>query len=260
MVNTHRFVLLALLAPALAVAGCAQSQMGPTVQVVPGPHKNFNAFREDAAYCQQYSNEQTAGQAQAVNSQAVGGALLATVLGTGLGAAVGGGRGAAVGAATGAALGAGGAASASGSAQGGIQYQFDNAYGQCMYSKGNQVAGFPPPQEYGAGPGGRVAMQDVDPQLVRAVQAELIRLNYLDGASDGQLGGKTTSAIRAYERNAGQRVNGAVSQRLLAQLQSTPNSAAAAAQSQPASGWVAPGSSASAPPATSGWVSPVAAQ
>ena len=47
------------------------------------------------------------GQAQAANNQAVGGAVLTTVLGAGLGAAIGGGHGAAIGAASGAGLGAG---------------------------------------------------------------------------------------------------------------------------------------------------------
>ena len=125
--------------PLPVLAGCAQTPFGPTVQVMPGPHKSFEAFASDGQYCKSYSQSQVAGQAQAVNNQAVGGALLATALGAGLGAALGGGNGAAIGAASAAGLGTGVSADASANAQAGIQAQYDNAYAQCMYTKGNQV-------------------------------------------------------------------------------------------------------------------------
>jgi hypothetical protein len=47
-------------------------------------------------------------------------------------------------------LGAGGAADASEAAQGGIQQQYDNAYSQCMYSRGNLVAAYEPPPDFGS--------------------------------------------------------------------------------------------------------------
>jgi hypothetical protein len=264
MIVTRKFCFVSVIVPAIGLLGCAQTPMGPMVQVMPGPHKSFDAFRADGAYCQQYSTQQVAGQAQAANNQAIGGALLATALGAGLGAAVGGGQGAGIGAAAGAGLGAGGAAGASGAAQGGIQQQYDNAYSQCMYSKGNQVAGYQP-LDVGPEPGGRPMAQGPNPALVRAVQSELIRLSYLSGNADGQLGGRTSGAIRSFERAGGLPVDGTVSPRLLAKLQSTPGSGAAVAAAPAGpSGWVAPSQAAATgapPPASgaSGWVTPVAA-
>lgn len=119
--------------------GCAMAPSGPTVQVLPGPHKPFEQFAQDQGFCRQYATDQTAGQAQQANNMAVGGAVLGTVLGAGLGAAVGGGRGAGIGAASGAVLGTGVGASGSANAAGGIQEQYDNAYVACMLSHGNRL-------------------------------------------------------------------------------------------------------------------------
>ena len=131
------------------LVGCAATPMGPTVQVMPGPGKSFDMFQADQAVCKNYAQQQVAGQAEAVNNRAVGGAVLGTALGAGLGAAIGSGwhnagGGAAVGAAYGASSGTAYAADASMQAQGGIQQQYDNAYAQCMYAKKEQVQGWDP--------------------------------------------------------------------------------------------------------------------
>jgi uncharacterized protein YcfJ len=139
------------------LAGCASEPMGPTIQVLPAPNQPFQAFQDDQANCKQYASQQVAGQADAANQKAVGGAVLTTALGAGLGAAIGGGRGAGIGAAGGSVVGAAGGAGSSQNAQLSIQQQYNNAYAQCMYSKGNQVPGFqpaypqqayPPPPQY----------------------------------------------------------------------------------------------------------------
>jgi uncharacterized protein YcfJ len=136
------------------VAGCATPPPGPTVAVMPGQNKNFDAFAADQAVCTGYANQQTYGQAQVANNQAVGGAILGTVLGAGIGAAAGGGTGAAIGAASGALAGTTLGAGYSGSANYGIQQRYNIAYAQCMAAKGNQVpqsqAAYGPPA---AGPG-----------------------------------------------------------------------------------------------------------
>ena len=127
--------------------------MGPTVQVLPGPNKPFDVFQNDQALCKQYADQQVAGQAEAANQRGLGEAALTTVLGTGLGAAVGGGRGAGVGAAAGSLVGANVGASTSSKAGASIQQQYNNAYGQCMYAKGNQLPAPPPaPRVYVAPP------------------------------------------------------------------------------------------------------------
>jgi uncharacterized protein YcfJ len=129
----------------------------PTVAVLPGAGKSFEAFAADQAVCKQYATAQVAGQAERANTLGVGGALLTTALGAGLGAAVGGGQGAGIGAAAGAVGGSALAAGGTSDAQGSIQQQYDVAYMQCMYAKGNQVPGpapaYPPPGYYPAPPG-----------------------------------------------------------------------------------------------------------
>ncbi len=139
----------------LLLQGCAQTPLGPTVAVMPAPNKSFDAFQADQAVCKQFAGGQVAGQAERANTLGVGSAVLGTVLGAGLGAAIGGGRGAAIGAGAGALGGTAVGAGGSGNAQLGIQQQYDIAYTQCMYARGNQVPGYaagppayPPPPDY----------------------------------------------------------------------------------------------------------------
>ena len=134
------------------------------LQVIwPGPGKTFDAFQSDQMLCKGFAADAVKGQAEEANNRAVGSAVLGTLLGAGLGAAVGGGRGAAIGAGAGAVAGTAYGANGSQYEQGGIQRQYDNAYTQCMYSRGNQVPGYgggpraygpPPAPGYGPGPGG----------------------------------------------------------------------------------------------------------
>lgn len=250
------------------LAGCAATPFGPTVQVMPGPGKSFEVFQIDQANCKSYAADQVRGQADAANQRAAGAAVLATVLGAGLGAAIGGatgnaGAGAAIGAATGAGGGTAFGADASTNAQYGIQQQYDNAFSQCMYSKGEQVPGFAPAVAYNAPMGGTAAPPD---PLVRATQSELIRLGYLHDTADGYIGPRTRSAISSFEQANGMSPDGSPSPRLLALLQSTPSGGGGGggATAQAPAGWVAPAGSpgnpvtpaaASAPPA--GWVTPI---
>lgn len=136
--------VLATLAGLGLLAGCVTTPMGPTVAVMPGPGKSFDAFRADDAACRQFAGQQVAGGAEAANNQAVGTAAIGTAIGAGLGAAVGGGRGAAVGAATGATAGTAIGAGNAQQAQMSLQQRYDIAYTQCMYAKGEQVPGQPP--------------------------------------------------------------------------------------------------------------------
>lgn len=138
-------LLASSLAIAVALGACAAPPPGPSVQVMPAPNKPFEVFAADQGDCKQYAQQQVSGQAQAANNQAVGTAVIGTLLGAGLGAAIGGGQGAAIGAASGAVAGTAIGASGSQAQQAAIQQQFDNAYAQCMYAKGNQVPGTAPP-------------------------------------------------------------------------------------------------------------------
>ena len=256
--------LIILVGTAGMLASCATTPLGPTVQVMPGYGKSFDAFQGDQATCKNYAAGQVQGQADAANQRAAGTAVLGTVLGAGLGAAIGGASGnAGAGAAIGAASGAGagtmiGAGNNSGD-QMSIQQQYDNAFAQCMYSRGEQVPGFAPVAVAAPPP---TTMAAPDP-MVRSTQSELIRLGYLNGTADGYMGPKTRGAISGFEQSNALPVDGSPSPRLLAKLQSTPTGAAATTASAP-SGWVAPAGStqavapgaASAPAASSGWVAP----
>jgi hypothetical protein len=184
---------------------------------MPGPGKSFEVFQYDQASCRQFAEQSVAGQAENANMRGVGGAALTTVLGAGLGAAVGGGRGAGIGAASGALGGAGIGAMSSSGQQGGIQEQYNNAFAQCMYAKGDMVPGYgpmmvqsPPPPPYAG------------TDLTRAVQVQLIRLGYMRGTADGVVGPQTASAISQYEGVSGLPVDGLPSASLLARLQATP--------------------------------------
>lgn len=133
------------LAAAMLIAGCTSQPTAPTTQVMPGPNKSFADFQDDQVVCKNFAQQQTSGAVESAREREVGGGLLTTVLGAGLGAAVGGGRGAAIGAASGAVVGTGYGAATSSGTQHTVQQQYDIAYSQCMYSKGNQVPGFAPP-------------------------------------------------------------------------------------------------------------------
>ncbi len=200
----------------LVLSGCAQTPLGPTVQVMPGPGKSFEAFTFDQAGCKQYAESSVAGQAQNANNRAVGAAAIGTVLGAGLGAAIGGGRGAAIGAGSGAIAGTGLGMGSSSNEQYSIQQQYDNAFAQCMYSKGNMVPGYGPMMVNSPPPG------PPDISLTAAVQQQLMRLGYLRGPADGVAGPQTASAISQFESVSGMPVDGMPSPPLLARLQATP--------------------------------------
>jgi hypothetical protein len=184
---------------------------------MPGPGKSFEAFTFDQAGCKQYAESSVAGQAQNANNRAVGAAAIGTVLGAGLGAAIGGGRGAAIGAGSGAIAGTSVGMGSSSSEQYGIQQQYDNAFAQCMYSKGNMVPGYGPMMVNAPPPPG-----PPDMSLTAAVQQQLTRLGYLRGPADGVAGPQTASAISQFESVSGLPVDGMPSPPLLARLQATP--------------------------------------
>jgi outer membrane lipoprotein SlyB len=209
----RRAAIIGFVTPLLLMAGCAETPMGPTVQVMPGSGKTLDAFQADQFTCKQFAENAVAGQAQNANNRAVGAAAVTTVLGAGLGAAIGGGRGAGIGAASGALGGTAIGAGASSNAQLSIQDQYNNAFAQCMYTRGNVVPGMGPVM-YQAGP-------SPDLGLTRPVQLQLIRLGYMSPPADGTLGPQTSNAIARFQGVAGMPVDGMPSPGLLATLQAT---------------------------------------
>jgi hypothetical protein len=132
----------------VVLGGCATVPTGPSVTVLPGPGKSFEAFQFDDSVCRQWAGQQIGVQPnEAANGTLAGGAAIGTLAGAALGAAIGAasghpGTGAAIGAGSGL---VGGTAMASGPAYGTrweLQRRYDIAYQQCMYAKGNQIPGF----------------------------------------------------------------------------------------------------------------------
>lgn len=130
--------------------GSCASQMPtrPTVAVMPGPYIPFEVFQADDRFCRSFAERQINGHVpgKAVAQGTAAGAAVGAGVGAAAGALIGGsGKAAAIGAGTGLLLGA-----AEGSSRGtlsaqALQRQYDIAYEQCMYSRGNQIPGYPAP-------------------------------------------------------------------------------------------------------------------
>ncbi len=154
----------AALAGALVLAGCVTVPTGPAVMAMPGTSKSFDQFRADDFACRDYAQyslgpgtPQAASDAAAAN--AAGAAAVGAAAGAIIGAATGhAGPGAAIGAGTGLLVGSTAGANSAGYSSYGMQRQYDAAYLQCMYAKGNQVPMAPryaphyPPPPPGYGP------------------------------------------------------------------------------------------------------------
>jgi peptidoglycan-associated lipoprotein len=136
------FLVLAML------GGCVTMPTGPTVKVMPGPGKPFEVFMADDGACRQWAQQQIGGTSpsQTTNQNLATGALVGTLAGAGIGALIGSttgdaGAGAAIGAGAGLLGGTAMATSPAYASEWQLQRQYDIAYQQCMYAKGNQVPG-----------------------------------------------------------------------------------------------------------------------
>ncbi len=126
----------------IVLAGCVPQTMAPTVVVTPGPSKSSADFATDLTGCSAQANQQMAPAVQAANNQIVGNALLGAAFGSSTSAAAGASNNAA--GATGAATGVAAGAAAAQTAQVTLRQQFNVAYSQCMYAKGDIVPGMTP--------------------------------------------------------------------------------------------------------------------
>jgi hypothetical protein len=137
----RRIQVLIPLAGLLALGACATTPTGPSVMVLPGSTKTFDAFRADDAVCRQFAFEQAGGVTanEAATQSAAASAAVGTAVGAAAGALIGGGQGAAVGAGSGLIIGSAAGAGYAGYAGATNQQRYDFAYQQCMYLKGNRV-------------------------------------------------------------------------------------------------------------------------
>jgi hypothetical protein len=134
--------VLALSAAVLLLAGCASAPTGPSVMALPGSGKSFEQFRMDDADCRQYALQQIGGPGavEAANNAGVRNAVVGTAVGALAGAAIGGNhQGAGVGAGAGLIVGSAAGSGSTDRSSYAMQRDYDHAYIQCMYAKGDKV-------------------------------------------------------------------------------------------------------------------------
>jgi uncharacterized protein YcfJ len=144
-----RFTRLAVLTASVlaSLTACVSAPTGPTIAVMPREGKPFEVFQQEDQVCRQFAANAVKDTSDAALKEGVTSAAVAAALGAAAGAVIGGGShtnvgtGAGVGLLGGSAL---GAMNASGK-QNQAQTQYNIAYQQCMYSKGNQVPSYAAP-------------------------------------------------------------------------------------------------------------------
>jgi len=136
-----KYLVLAALSTMLLISACTTVPNGPSVMALPGSGKDFEQFRSDDNTCKQYSLSQSNGAtaSQAASNSFAESAIVGTLIGAAAGAAFGGGEGAAIGAGSGLLVGSAAGSNAYGASAYIAQQRYDNAYIQCMYSKGHRV-------------------------------------------------------------------------------------------------------------------------
>jgi uncharacterized protein YcfJ len=143
-----RYWIIAIVVSLSLFMGCATAPLGPMVQVMPAPGKPFEMYQKEVQECKDWAFQQIGGQAAVdkANTAAMEHTAIGTLLGTVVGALVGSASGhasggAAIGAGAGMVVGGASGANSVGMSTAQLQRLYDNAYAQCMYSKGNQVSG-----------------------------------------------------------------------------------------------------------------------
>jgi hypothetical protein len=133
--------VLAAVFGAAFLVGCVNLPNGPTVMSLPGTGKTADQFRDDDWYCRNFANDKIGATEpnEMARSSTAKGAAIGTAVGAGIGAAFGGGGGAAVGAGFGLITGLAVGAGAGENQAYALQRRYDQAYVQCMYSKGHKV-------------------------------------------------------------------------------------------------------------------------
>ena len=131
----------------ILVGGCATLPSGPSVMVLPGKGKSFEAFQQDKCICEQWALEQTGLDShESQHDTIASGAAIGTLIGAGTGAILGApsgnaGNGALIGAGGGLLAGTALATNQTQAVSFELQRRYDIAYQECMFAKGNQIPG-----------------------------------------------------------------------------------------------------------------------
>ena len=141
-----RFTLFATLSLVLAAAltACVSAPTGPTVAVMPREGKPFDLFQQEDLFCRNFAANSVRDTSDAALKEGATSAAIGAALGAVAGAVIQGGNHANVGTGAGVGLLGGAAMGAMNSSgkQNQAQAQYNIAYQQCMYSKGNQVPSY----------------------------------------------------------------------------------------------------------------------
>jgi len=140
------------LACGISLAACASGPTGPTVAVMPTQGKPFDLFQQDDQVRRQFAQTSSQATTESGVKSAATDAGLGAAAGAIAGLLIGGGSHTSVGTGAGVGLLAGalGGALSSNSSDKTAQNQYNVAYQQCMYAKGNQVPGTFPPNKMGS--------------------------------------------------------------------------------------------------------------
>ena len=140
-----RLILSAVLISSLVA--CVSAPTGPTIAVMPREGKPFEVFQQEDQQCRGFATNAIKDSSNAALKDAATSAAVAAALGAAAGAMIGGGSHTGVGTGAGVGLLGGsaiGAMNASGK-ENQAQAQYNIAYEQCMYAKGNQVPSYGAP-------------------------------------------------------------------------------------------------------------------
>lgn len=136
-----------------SLAACVSAPTGPTVAIMPREGKPFEVFQQEDQQCREFAANAIKDTSNAALKEGATSAAIGAALGAAAGAVIQGGSsqnigtGAGIGLLGGAAM---GAMNSSGK-QNQAQVQYNIAYQQCMYSKGNQVPSYPTQNFGGSG-------------------------------------------------------------------------------------------------------------
>jgi deoxyxylulose-5-phosphate synthase len=134
-------VVVLSLTLASLLSACVSAPTGPTVAVMPREGKPFDLFQQEDLYCRNFAANSVKDTSEAALKEGATSAAIGAALGAVAGAVIQGGNHANVGTGAGVGLLGGAAMGAMNSSgkQNQAQVQYNIAYQQCMYAKGNQV-------------------------------------------------------------------------------------------------------------------------
>ena len=146
-----RFARIAVLSAAVitSLTACVSAPTGPTVAIMPREGKPFEIFQQEDQVCRQFAADAVKDTSNAALKEGATSAAIGAALGAAAGAVIQGGNSQNVGTGAGIGLLGGAAMGAMNSAgkQNQAQTQYNIAYQQCMYSKGNQVPSYAAPTQ-----------------------------------------------------------------------------------------------------------------